>query len=113
MTLAGRGICRRLGIVCDAVEPKRGFVRHTSCRTAMEPDLARPPMLGWLSAGKCFSIMLPIWIEAADCRGWAAKNTRMCARSHRLPYDCGKLKNFAPPIEPSAVPARPTLRDGR
>jgi hypothetical protein len=78
----------------------------------MEPDLVGPPVPGWRSAGKCFSIMLPIWIEAANRRGWDEKNTRMWGRSHRLPYDCGNLKNFAPPVEPSAVPARPILRDG-
>jgi hypothetical protein len=78
----------------------------------MEPDLVGPPMPGWRSARKCFSIMLPIWIEAANRRGWDEKNTRMCGRSHKLPYDCGKLNNFAPPVEPSAVSTRPTLRDG-
>lgn len=78
----------------------------------MEPDLVGPPVSGNHSAGKCFSIMLPIWIEAANRREWDKKTTRMCGRSHRPPYDRGKLKNFAPSVEPSAAPTRPTLRDG-
>ena len=78
----------------------------------MEPDLIGPPVPGWRSAGECFSIMLPIWIEAANRRGWHKKNARMWGKSHKPPYDCGKLKNFAPPVEPSTVSTRPILRDG-
>jgi len=79
----------------------------------MEPHLIGPPAPGRHSARKCFSTMLPIWIEAANNRGWDEKNPRMWGGSHRLPYDCGKLKNFIPPVEPSTASTRPILRDGR
>ena len=78
----------------------------------MEPDLVGRPVPGRHFAGKCFSIMLPIWIEMAHHRGYRKKGARMWGRSHTPPYDCGRLKNFAPPVEPSAVSTRPTLRDG-
>jgi len=78
----------------------------------MEPDVAGPPVPDRHSAGKYLSIMLPIWIVAADGRGWDEKTARMWGGSHRRPYDCGTLNNFAPSVEPSAAPTRPTLRDG-
>jgi len=78
----------------------------------MEPDLVGPPVPGRHSAGKCFSIMLPILIETADRREWDDKNARMWGRSHSAPYDCGSLNNFAFPVEPSTASTRPTLRDG-
>jgi len=78
----------------------------------MEPDLVGPFALDGHPTGKYYSIMLPIWIQAANRRGWDKKNARMWGRSHRPPYDCGTLKNFIPPVEPSAAPTRPTLRDG-
>jgi hypothetical protein len=79
---------------------------------AMEPNFVGPPVPGRHSARKCFSIMLPIWIEATNRRGWDEKNARMWGRLHRPPYDCGTLKNFVPSVEPSAASTRPTLRDG-
>lgn len=78
----------------------------------MEPDKAGPPVPDRHSAGKYLSIMLPIWIVAADGRGWDKKKARMWGGSHRHPYDCGKLNNFAPRVEPSVASTRPTLRDG-
>jgi len=63
-------------------------------------------------AGKCFSAMLPFESEAAGRHGGTMEFARMWGRSHTPPYDCGRLKNFAPPVEPCAVPTRPILRDG-
>lgn len=48
----------------------------------MEPDLVGRPAPGRHFAGKCFSIMLPIWIEVANRRGYRKKSARMWGRSH-------------------------------
>jgi hypothetical protein len=64
------------------------------------------------SARECFRIMLPFWSDAGDRHGWDKEIARMCGRSHRSPYDCGRLKNLTPPVEPSAASPRQTLRDG-
>ena len=56
------------------------------------------------AAGKCFSIMLPIfYLGAVQRLSGLQEFGRMWGRSHRGPYDCGKLKNLAAPVEPSAV----------
>jgi hypothetical protein len=105
-------LCGQLGIAGDFAT-RAGAVRHKLRRAVIWIGIDRPSLpASSQCARKCFRIMLPFWSEAADRQKWDRENACMWGRSHRLPCDCGRLKNLASPIEPSAASPRPTLRDG-